>query len=205
MYLSSITHATLQGCVSTRSAFCSMHCLTPPLLHFSCVMTDNSAVLSGGGWWVSQKSSLMLQASDVSSNSAGTDGGGGAHPSKRRLFVSWLTRMARAHPRLVQLLDGNYSANHDDSERRNRTWCDPVVVRAPMHALPAVSCFAPCSAGGGAFVYGGCVLAASGLDLRGNSAISGGAACLCDVPCTLRLTAPPCRWTRRQHRRQRFS
>ena len=51
--------------------------------------------------------------------------------------VSWLTRLRRAHHRLVQFLNCNDSANHHDSEWCNRTWCDPAIVDAPRHCQPS--------------------------------------------------------------------
>ena len=51
--------------------------------------------------------------------------------------VSWLTRIHRAHHRLVQLLNGDDSANHHDSERRNWTWCDTASGNAPRHCQPS--------------------------------------------------------------------
>jgi hypothetical protein len=44
----------------------------------SCVISRNSAGLTGGGWYVTQASTLTLTSSATSGNTAGADGGGGA-------------------------------------------------------------------------------------------------------------------------------
>jgi hypothetical protein len=151
----------------------------------SCVISRNSAGLTGGGWYVTQASTLALTSSATIGNTAGADGGGGACRHTRvwpcaagqfkntfadTHFCHFACRLVRGGHR-----DALAGVHHQQHRRRTRRVCR--MIRACTFWRYVTDC-AWCdlfATGGGTMVTAGCTLNADTSDVAGNAAAAGGA------------------------------